>query len=73
MLIGLSTALPLSLALMFGMTNIDAVLGSKLPAAEIFYQITGSKAVVTFLMCWIILVYFSEQLSVLHRFRLISL
>ena len=60
MLIGLLTAFPMSLALMFGLTDIDAVLKSNLPSAEIFYQITGSRAVVTFMMCWVTLVYFSE-------------
>lgn len=63
MCIGFLTAFPMSLALMFGITNIDTVLGSKLPSAEIFYQITGSKAVVTFMMCWVILVYFMSLTS----------
>lgn len=58
MLIGFLTALPMSLALMFGMRDTDAVLSSKSPNAQIFYQITGSKAIVTFMMCWVILVYF---------------
>ena len=61
MLIGFLTAFPMSLALMFGMTDIDSVLNSKLPSAEIFYQITGSRAIVTFMMCWVILVYFSKS------------
>lgn len=63
MLIGFLTALPMSLALMFGMTDIDAVLSSKLANAQIFYQITGSKAIVTFMMSWIILVYFMSLTS----------
>ena len=66
MCIGFLTAFPMSLALMFGITNIDTVLSSKLPSAEIFYQITGSKAVVTFMMCWVILVYFSKYLFMMH-------
>ena len=61
MLIGFLTAFPMSLALMFGMTDIDSVLNSKLPSAEIFYQITGSRIIVTFMMCWVILVYFSKS------------
>ena len=65
MLIGFLTAFPMSLALMFGMTDIDAVLKSSLPSAEIFYQITGSRAIVTFMMCWVILVYFSKHLIVI--------
>ncbi|CAF9935819.1 MAG: hypothetical protein HETSPECPRED_009909 [Heterodermia speciosa] len=58
MAIGFLTAFPMSLALMFGMTSIDAVLNSSLPSAEIFYQITQSRAIVTFMMCWVILVYY---------------
>ncbi|KAL8710611.1 MAG: hypothetical protein Q9220_004835 [cf. Caloplaca sp. 1 TL-2023] len=45
--IGFMTAFPFTLALMFGMTDIDAVLGSNLPNAEIFYQITRSKVALT--------------------------
>ena len=70
MLIGFCTAFPMSLALMFGLTDIDAVLKSSLPSAEIFYQITGSKAIVTFMMCWVILVYFSEYLVLVCQIML---
>ncbi|KAI9718467.1 MAG: hypothetical protein M1828_006712 [Chrysothrix sp. TS-e1954] len=63
MLIGFLTAFPMSLALMFGVTDTDKVLDSKLPSAEIFYQITDSKTVVTFMMCWVILVYFMALTS----------
>lgn len=58
MLIGFSTAFPLSIALMIGIRDIDAVLNSGLPSAETFYQITDSKAIVTFMMCWVIVVYY---------------
>ena len=60
MCIGFLTAFPMSLAMMFGLRDIDAVLNSSLPSAEIFYQITGSKGIVTFMQCWVIVVYFSE-------------
>lgn len=59
MAIGFLTAFPMSLALMFGMRDIDAVLNSSLPSAEIFYQITQSRGIMTFMMCWVILVYYS--------------
>lgn len=49
--------------MMFGMSDIDAVLKSSLPSAEIFYQITRSKAITTFMMCWVILVYFGQYLG----------
>ena len=63
MCIGFLTAFPMSLAMMFGLRDINAVLNSKLPSAEIFYQITGSKGIVTFMQCWVIAVYFSEYKS----------
>ncbi|KAL9632290.1 MAG: hypothetical protein Q9204_003856 [Flavoplaca sp. TL-2023a] len=63
MAIGFLTAFPMSLALMFGMTDIDAVLRSDLPSAEIFYQITRSRGIVTFMMCWVILVYYMALTS----------
>ena len=45
---------------MSGVTDIDAMLSSGLPSAEAFLQITQSKSIVTFMMCWIIIVYFSK-------------
>lgn len=57
-LIGFVTAFPMSLALMFSMKDMDSVINSKLPSAELFYQITGSRIVVTIIMVWIILIYF---------------
>ncbi|KAL2052038.1 hypothetical protein ABVK25_007730 [Lepraria finkii] len=63
MCIGFLTAFPMTLALMFGMTDIDAVLNSKLASAEIFYQITGSRGIVTFMQCWVIVVYFMSLTS----------
>ncbi|KAL2040341.1 hypothetical protein N7G274_006784 [Stereocaulon virgatum] len=63
MCIGFLTAFPMTLALMFGMTDIDAVLNSKLASAEIFYQITQSKGIVTFMQCWVIVVYFMSLTS----------
>lgn len=38
LLIGLLTALPLMIALMFCMNDLDAVLKSPLPSLEIIYQ-----------------------------------
>lgn len=61
MAIGFVTAFPLSLALMFGIRDIDAVLDSSLPSAEIFNQITGSKGLTTFMTCWVIVVYYCVQ------------
>ncbi|KAL9059283.1 MAG: hypothetical protein Q9206_001559 [Seirophora lacunosa] len=44
-LIGFVTAFPMSLALMFSMKDMDSIINSKLPSAELFYQITGSRIV----------------------------
>lgn len=60
MAIGFMTGFPLSLVMMLSMKDIDAVLKSPLPYAEIFYQITGSKAVTTLVLCWASLVMFCE-------------
>lgn len=60
MAIGFVTAFPMVLALMFGVRDIDAVLGSNLPSAEIFYQITQSRGITTFIMCWVVLLYYSK-------------
>lgn len=66
MAIGFATAFPLSLALMFGIRDIDAVLDSSLPSAEIFYQITGSIGLTTFLTCWVIVVYYCDVNHTTH-------
>lgn len=60
MAIGFLTAFPLSLVMMLSMTDIDAVVNSQLPYAEIFYQMTGSKTVTTIVLCWASLVLFCQ-------------
>lgn len=57
MFIGALTVFPLFAVLMYGMRDMEAVISSSLPSAELYYQITGSKSVTTFLMTWVILVY----------------
>jgi choline transport protein len=59
MVIGACTVFPLMVVLMYGVTDMAAVIASPLPSAELIYQVTGSKSVTTFLMTWIILVYLS--------------
>ena len=63
MLIGFTTAFPLLLVMMLSMTDMSAVLNSKLPYAELFYQITGSKILTTTIMCWVTLVLFSALIG----------
>ena len=38
MLIGMATSLPLLLALMFCVSDLDAVVNSQLPSMEVIYQ-----------------------------------
>ncbi|KAF2168982.1 hypothetical protein M409DRAFT_65312 [Zasmidium cellare ATCC 36951] len=57
MTLGLGTTLPLFIPLMLFSTDLDAVRSSPLPSIELVYQATGSKAVTTFLMVWLWLVY----------------
>lgn len=61
--IGFATSLPLLVTMMLSMADTDAVVNSALPYAELFQQITGSKAVTTFMMCWITLVLFSALIG----------
>ena len=56
--IGFATAFPLLFAMMLSMSDVNAVLESTLPYAELFWQITNSKPVTTFIMCWITIVLF---------------
>ncbi|KAG9232017.1 amino acid/polyamine transporter I [Amylocarpus encephaloides] len=58
-ILGALTTFPLFTVMMYGMTDMEAVIGSGLPSAQLIYQVTGSKNVTTFLICWIILVYIS--------------
>lgn len=75
MAIGFMTSFPLSLVMMLSMKDIDAVLNSQLPYAEIFYQITGSKAVTTLVLCWASLVMFCElsDLAIIYGMELSNL
>ena len=56
MIIGFITTFPLLTVMMMSMADIDAVLNSTLPYAELFRQITDSKAITTFMMCWVTVV-----------------
>ncbi|KAK1625277.1 amino acid/polyamine transporter I [Colletotrichum phormii] len=55
--IGLGTAFPLLLALMFFMTGLDAVTSARLPSLELINQATGNEDVTLFLFAYILLVY----------------
>ena len=61
--IGLMTALPLLLLMMLSMADIDAVLNSTLPYAELFLQITDSRTITTLIVCWVTVVLYSALIG----------
>ncbi|CAG8948961.1 hypothetical protein HYFRA_00002089 [Hymenoscyphus fraxineus] len=63
MFIGALTTFPLLTLMMYAMRDMQAVITSGLPSAELIYQITESKTVTTFMMCWVILVYTSSLIG----------
>ena len=63
MTIGLMTAFPLLLVMMLSLADIDAVLNSTLPYAELFRQITDSKTITTLIMCWVTVVLYSALIG----------
>ena len=63
MTIGLSTAFPLLLVMMLSMADIDAVIHSPLPYAELSHQITASKTITTLITCWVTTVLFSALIG----------
>ena len=63
MIIGFITTFPLLFVMMLSMADIDAVLKSTLPYAELFRQITDNRAITTFIMCWITIVLFSALIG----------
>ena len=63
MVIGLATAFPLLLVMMLSMADADAVLSSALPYAELFRQITDSRATTTLIMCWVTVVLYSALIG----------
>lgn len=70
MTIGFMTAFPLLLVMMLSMADINAVLQSPLPYAEVFRQITDSKAVTTIMMSWITVVLFCGSFLRFHGYEL---
>ncbi|GAW17731.1 hypothetical protein ANO14919_071970 [Xylariales sp. No.14919] len=58
MFIGVVTALPLFIALMYFMTDLDAVRDSALPSMELVYQATGNRNVTVFLISLLLVIFF---------------
>ena len=60
MLIGFLTAVPLIIAMMFTVKDLDAIISSSLPSITVFYQATGSRAAATFMQTWVTVIYISK-------------
>lgn len=60
MIIGLVTALPFAIAMMFVVKDIDAVRSAALPSLELFHQATGSKTVAIALQSVLTLVFYCQ-------------
>ncbi|RDW79090.1 uncharacterized protein DSM5745_05942 [Aspergillus mulundensis] len=63
MLIGVLSALPLFVAMMYTMTDAERVATAPLPALEAFYQATGSRAVAIVIQVWVTTVYVASITS----------
>ena len=63
MTIGVLTAFPLLLVMMLSMADIETVLQSTLPYAELLHQITDSRIITTLIMCWVTIVLFSAMIG----------
>jgi choline transport protein len=57
MLIAVFTAVPMMVAAMFKITNVDAVMKSAFPAVELLYQATGNRTLTIVMAVWLIIVY----------------
>ena len=63
MAIGFFTAFPLLLVMMLSLADIDNVIHSTLPYAELFYQITDSRTTTILIMWWVTIVLFSALIG----------
>ncbi|OAG08777.1 amino acid transporter, partial [Paraphaeosphaeria sporulosa] len=55
--IGLFSSVPLIIALLFCITDLDAITSSPLPSLEIIFQATGSRTSTAILSVWLLVVY----------------
>ena len=62
--IGFLTSFPLMLVMMLSMTtDMNAIADAPLPYAELFYQITGSRAATTLVMAWVTTILFTALIG----------
>ncbi len=73
LVMGLATAFPFAVSLMYAITDIDAVLGTitGLPVLEIYYQGTGSKVAASILMALFAFCFYANLIAngLLHATR----
>jgi choline transport protein len=61
MLIAVFTAVPMMIAAMFKIRDVDAVMNSGFPAVELMYQATGNRTLTIVMSVWLIIVYASKS------------
>ncbi len=59
----LVVAVPWIVAMLFSITDLDAVQHSFLPSFEVFFQATGSKSAATALQAYLTFLYYSRSIS----------
>ncbi|KAF5641399.1 choline transporter [Fusarium sp. NRRL 52700] len=59
MLIAVFTAVPMMVAAMFKITDVEAVMNSGFPAVELLYQATGNRNLTIVMAVWLIIVFAS--------------
>ncbi|KAH8898675.1 amino acid transporter [Thozetella sp. PMI_491] len=59
MLIAVFTAVPMMVAAMLKIKDVDAVMNSGFPAIELLYQATGNRTLTIVMVVWLIIVYAS--------------
>jgi hypothetical protein len=57
MLTGTLTAVPIMVVAMFTISDTDRVMNASFPAAELIYQVTGSRSLTIFVSVWLIIIF----------------
>ncbi|KAJ6104958.1 amino acid permease [Penicillium sp. IBT 16267x] len=63
MLIGMSTVIPWTIAFLFTLTDIDAIIGSAIPIHTVYSQATSSETAATIRTVWILFIYSGALVS----------
>lgn len=65
MVIGISTVIPFTLAMLFSVNDYDALTASSFPITEVYLQATGSKPAAAIFTALILFIYFGAQIGLL--------